>query len=50
MDERRVIPLKLSYRDEADFDDEEKGLENLGANDDDEVSLGNFFIDLEKHP
>ena len=29
---------------------DDEGLENLGVADDDEVSLGNFYTDLEKQP
>ena len=32
----------------CEYDD--YGLENLGAADEDEVSLGNFYTDLEKQP
>jgi hypothetical protein len=33
-----------------DESDEEEGLENLGVDDEDEMSLGNFYTDLEKQP
>lgn len=36
--------------DEENYHEEESGLENLGLYDEEEMSLGNFYTDLEKQP